>query len=57
MSVEIVRTQRHGLEVWLVWIFQPGQALIERSFLSETKALAVKYLLEAEAKRKGIPLI
>lgn len=56
MSVEVVRTKRHGIEVWLVWIFQPGQALIERSFLSETKALAVKGLLEAEARRKGISI-
>lgn len=56
MSIEIVKTRKQGIEVWLVWILQPGQGMLERSFLSEAGAMQAKALLEQAARAKGIPL-
>ena len=53
MSIEVVKSRKHGVEVWLVWILQPGQGMLERSLLSEQGAMQAKALLEQAARARG----
>ena len=42
METHIIRSTKHGMEVWLVWVWIPERGLTQREFLSEAKAKQVE---------------
>jgi len=54
METTVMRSVKHGIEVWLVWFWQPESGLMERQFMSERKANEAAMLLQMAYKRKQV---
>jgi hypothetical protein len=52
MEATVIRSVKHGIEVWLVWFWQPDLGLIQREFMSERKANEAAMLLEIAYRNK-----
>ena len=54
METTVLKSVKHGIEVWLVWFWQPDSGLMQREFMSERKATEAAMLLEIAYKRKQL---
>lgn len=42
METHVIRSTKHGLEVWLLWVWIPERGITQRQFWSEAKARQVE---------------